>query len=260
MNSADPTSPNQASAATQAKPVALVLGAYGGIGSTLCRMLYAQGWRLALAGRDEGRLQELARAVEGSALSVDARDPSTVEACVERAAALHGRLDGIVNCVGSLILKPAHMTTDAEWQETLATNMNSAFGVVRGAARHMKNGGSVVLVSSAAARVGLANHEAIAAAKAGVEGLALSAAATYASRRIRINCVAPGLVQTPLTAKLTATDVLVKGSVSMHALGRLGEPSDVASAITWLLDPANSWITGQVLGVDGGLAKVRARA
>ena len=249
----------QAALTEQEQPVALVLGAYGGIGAALCGLLKKQGWRLVVAGRDEQRLQQVATAVDGCALTVDARDASAVEACVERAVALHARLDGIANCVGSLILKPAHLTTDAEWQETLATNLNSAFGVVRGAARHMKNGGSVVLISSAAARFGLANHEAIAAAKAGVEGLALSAAATYASRRIRFNCVAPGLVQTPLTARLTATEVLVKGSVSMHALGRLGEPSDVASAIAWLLDPANSWVTGQVLGVDGGLAKVRAR-
>ena len=92
-------------------------------------------------------------------------------------------------------------------------------------------------MSSAAARLGLANHEAIAAAKAGVHGLVLSAAASYASRGIRVNAVAPGLVRTPLTARLTANEASLKASTALHALGRIGEPDDVASAIEWLLDP-----------------------
>jgi NAD(P)-dependent dehydrogenase (short-subunit alcohol dehydrogenase family) len=124
----------------------------------------------------------------------------------------------------------------------------------------MSGGGSVVLVSTAAARTGIANHEAIAAAKGGVQGLMLSAAATYAARGLRFNCVAPGLTRTPLTAKLTANDASEKASLAMHALGRLGEPEDIARAICWLLDPANDWVTGQVLGVDGGLANLRTRA
>ena len=120
-------------------------------------------------------------------------------------------------------------------------------------------GGSVVLVSSAAARVGLVNHEAIAAAKAGVIGLTLSAAATYAPRGIRVNCVAPGLVRTPMTARLTANEASLKASTAMHALGRVGDPADVAGAIDWLLGPDSGWVTGQVLGIDGGLATVRPR-
>jgi NAD(P)-dependent dehydrogenase (short-subunit alcohol dehydrogenase family) len=121
------------------------------------------------------------------------------------------------------------------------------------------DGGSVVLVSSAAARIGLANHEAIAAAKAGLIGLTLSAAATYARQRIRFNAVAPGLVRTPLTRGLVSSELAEKASVAMHPLGRLGEPDDVARAIAWLLDPDQGWITGQVLGVDGGLADIRPR-
>jgi NAD(P)-dependent dehydrogenase (short-subunit alcohol dehydrogenase family) len=115
----------------------------------------------------------------------------------------------------------------------------------------------VVLVSSAAARVGLANHEAIAAAKAGIMGLVLSAAATYARQKIRFNAVAPGLVRTPLAAGLVSSELAEKASIGMHPLGRLGEPGDVARAIVWLLDPAQSWVTAQVIGVDGGLADVK---
>ena len=121
-------------------------------------------------------------------------------------------------------------------------------------------GGSVVLVSSAAARVGLANHEAIAAAKAGIIGLVLSAAATYAKQKVRFNAVAPGLVRTPLSKGLLSSELSEKASVGMHPLGRLGEPDEVAAAIEWFLDPAQGWITGQVLGIDGGLADLRGRA
>ena len=116
-----------------------------------------------------------------------------------------------------------------------------------------------MLVSSAAVMAGLANHDAIAAAKAGVIGLLRSAAATYAPRGLRVNAVAPGLVETSLTEQLTASDASRAASEAMHALGRLGRPEDVAAAVAFLLDPANDWITGQVLGVDGGLSSVRPR-
>jgi len=182
-----------------------------------------------------------------------------VEAAAARAVEAHGRLDGLANCVGSILLKPAHLTSEEEWDAVVATNLKSAYAAVRAAARAMSAGGSVVLVSSAAARLGLANHEAIAAAKAGVIGLALSAAASYAPKGIRVNAVAPGLVRTPMTSRITGNEAALKASTALHALGRVGEPEDVASAIAWLLDPAQSRVTGQVIGVDGGLATLRSR-
>lgn len=115
-----------------------------------------------------------------------------------------------------------------------------------------------MLLSSAAARHGFANHEAIAAAKAGIIGLTLSAAATYARQKIRVNCVAPGLVRTPLTIGITSNEIMLKNSAAMHALGRIGEPEEVAAAIRFLLE--SEWVTGQVLGVDGGLSSVFVRS
>ena len=238
----------------------VVLGAYGGVGEALCRRLVRRGARLLLAGRDPERLARLAAEVEGEAFTLDATQPGQVEACLRRAADAFGRIDGVANCVGSFLLKPAHAITDQEWSAMLATNLGSAFAAVRAAGLVMaEHGGSVVLVSSAAARIGLANHEAISAAKAGIEGLALAAAATYAAKGIRVNCVAPGLTRTPLTARLWQNDAVAKASAGMHALGRIGTPAEVASAIDWLLDSEQAWVTGQVIGVDGGLSRVRSR-
>ena len=238
----------------------LVIGAAGGIGSALVRRLAGSGARVLLAGRDATRLETLAAELGMPWATVEATDPDAIDLLADRAVAELGGLDGLANCAGSILIKPAHSTTTADWQATIATNLTSAFGCVRAAGRVMKGeGGSVVLVSSAAARVGLANHEAIAAAKAGIIGLVLSAAATYARQKLRFNAIAPGLVRTPLARGLIATELAEKASVGMHPLGRLGEPEEVAAAIEWFLDPAQGWITGQVLGVDGGLADLRGR-
>jgi NAD(P)-dependent dehydrogenase (short-subunit alcohol dehydrogenase family) len=239
----------------------LIIGGGGGIGSTVARGIVGAGGSVFLAGREEARLQAVADELGMPWGTVEATDPDAVDACADRATAALGGLSGIANCAGSIFLKPAHLTTTADWQATIATNLTSSFGCVRAAGRLMRQtGGAVVLVSSAAARIGLANHEAIAAAKAGIIGLVLSAAATYARQGIRFNAVAPGLVRTPLAAGLVSSEPAEKASIAMHPLGRLGEADDVARAIVWLLDPAQSWITAQVLGVDGGLADVKSRS
>jgi NAD(P)-dependent dehydrogenase (short-subunit alcohol dehydrogenase family) len=241
-------------------PVHVILGGTGGIGSALARRLVAADARILLAARNQDRLDALGRELGAETAVVDATDPEQVRTAVRQAVATYGRLDGVANCVGSIVLKPAHRTSPEEWREVLDLNLGTAFAAVRAGAEAMqKTGGSIVLVSSAAARLGLANHEAVAAAKAGVIGLTLSAAATYAPRGIRVNCVAPGLVRTPMSAGITGNEIALKASASMHALGRIGEPDEVAAALVWLLDPAQGWVTGQVLGVDGGLATVRAR-
>ena len=168
-------------------------------------------------------------------------------------------MQGAVNCAGSIVLKPAHLTSESDFQETLDLNLKTAFAVVRAAGKFMTEGGSVVLFSSAAARLGLPNHEAIAAAKAGVQGLAVSAAATYAGRNLRFNVIAPGLVDTPLASRITSRPAARQASEAQHPLGRLGTAEEVASLAAWLLGPSGSWATGQVFGLDGGLAVLKGK-
>ena len=152
------------------QPVYLILGATGGIGSELGRRLAEQGSYLMLGARTSEKLERLANELGAKHLAMDATQTDQVERSVEQTVKTYGRIDGIANCVGSVMLKPAHLTSDDEWAATIAVNLTSAFATVRAAARAMRpQGGSVVLTSSAAARVGIANHEAIAAAKAVAE-------------------------------------------------------------------------------------------
>lgn len=241
----------------------ILIGGAGGIGRSLSRTLCENGHEVFLGGRDEEKLESLARDLGMGYAVLDATQPGQVDAFFARGVERMGRIDGAVNLAGSILIKPAHQTSEDEWQQVLATNLTTAFSTVRAAARTMlaqaPSGGSIVLVSTAAARIGLASHEAIAAAKAGVQGLTLSAAATYARQNIRVNCIAPGLVATPLARGITGSEMMLKASTAMHPLNRIGTPEAVASAIRFLLDEQNDWITGQILGVDGGLGSLRAR-
>ncbi len=242
-------------------PVHVILGASGGIGAALSAELHASGARLVLAARDPARLTAIAQPLDAQAVPTDALDSAQVDALFARALELHGRVDGVAVCVGSILLKPLHLTSDDEFRRTLDQNLLPAFFATRAAVRVMQeHGGSIVLFASAASETGLANHEAIAAAKAGVAGLARSAAATYAARRIRVNAIAPGLVRTAMSARITGSANALAASSAMHPLGRIGEADEVARLAAFLLDPRNAWITGSVLSIDGGLANLRARA
>lgn len=241
-------------------PVAFLVGGAGGIGRELSRLLVAAGWQVHVASRDTARLDALKAEIDVTCHILDARDIDAVSQTLDAVVKQAGRLDAAVNLAGSLVLKPAHRTTVDEWQDTIATNLTSAFGLVRAAAPLMRaTGGSIVLIASAAATTGLSNHEAIAAAKAGVIGLALAAAASYAPWNVRVNVVAPGMTDTPLTHSLLANEGSRMASEKLHALGRVGQASDVARAIAFLVDRENTFITGDVLAVDGGLANVAPR-
>lgn len=225
----------------------LVIAASSAIGQAVVHSLRSQGDTVFTTARDNSKIQ-------ANAL-LDATDFEAVDQVFKQA----GPIDGVVNCAGSLLLKSAHTTSKEQYQAVIESSLSTAFATVRAAGINMKSGGSVVLISSAAALVGLANHEAIAAAKAGIIGLAQSAASTYAHVNLRFNVVAPGMTDSPLTAQIISNPLAFKASKAMHALERVGTTEDIARAITFLLDPKNNWITGQVLAVDGGLSRVRPK-
>lgn len=232
-----------------------------GAHSAICQRLIAEigpDCRLFLLSREASRLPADQRE-RHHCYSLDPKDLAAMIACFETIMAIQGphSVDGVVNFPGSLLLKPAHMTTEKEWQATLDINLTTAFNAVHATAKVIKQNCSVVLLSTAAASLGLPNHEAIAAAKAGVEGLARSAAASYAKQNLRFNVVAPGLVTTELTQPILKSTKGAALSQSLHGLQRFGKPENIASAIKWLLDPLNDWTTGAVFQVDGGLATTK---
>lgn len=239
------------------RPVVLITGGSGGIGSALARRWHARGARLVLVGRNRATLDALAGELGALVIPADVTESSQVDAAVAQTLASLGSLDAIAHCVGSILLRPAHMTSDADWEHTLTINLTSAFFLLRAVTKQYKGALALAYVSTAASHVGLPGHEAISAAKAGLEGLVRAAASTYATRGVRVNAVAPGLVRTPLAARITGNEAALRTSTALHPIGRIGEPDDVARVLELLTDPANSWLTGQVIGVDGGMSTLR---
>lgn len=243
-------------------PVSVVIGATGGIGRVVVQALADAGHRMVVGARTREDVEALAEEVAAVPYPLDATHFDQVKWMVDHTVEQFGRIDGIVNLAGSILLKPAHLTTPDELKDVVSKNLYTAFFTVKAAARAMmvNGGGSIVLMSSAAARFGLPNHEAIAAAKAAVDGLVRSAASTYSNRGVRVNGIAPGLVRTPMSQAILSNGDGEARSQAMHPLGSIGEPTDIAGAIRWLLDPtASRWVTGQVIGIDGGLSSIRSR-
>ncbi len=237
----------------------VVVGASGGIGSELCRQLSAAGESLWMIGRNSEKLQALSQELGQPCHVCDASNWDELSNSIQQADSQMQGIRGAANLAGSVVLKPAHLTSFQDLQNCLSANLLTAFGLVRAVTPVMRRGegGTIVLLSSAATQIGLANHEAIAAAKGAVEGLMRSAAATYGPAGIRVNVVAPGLVQTGLTEKIWRNEKMAEASRHMHTLGRFGTPQEIAGAIAWLLSTQASWITGQILAIDGGLSATK---
>jgi NAD(P)-dependent dehydrogenase (short-subunit alcohol dehydrogenase family) len=234
-------------------------GISGGIGSAIAKRLSSANWTVGGFGRDKSALNALQDAHGDWTLAeVEATDAASMQAAFEQFIEQHGGMDAYIHAVGNVFLKPLHLTSPEEWDGVIATNLSSAFTACRlalGPMRKQKSG-SIVLFSSVAAVSGLANHEAIAAAKGGIDGLVKSLAATYANVGIRSNAIAPGLVRTKATAALTASEQAVRISEKLHPLGRLGEADEVASLAAWLVSDDASWMTGQTLSLDGGMSAI----
>jgi 3-oxoacyl-[acyl-carrier protein] reductase len=237
----------------------LIISASSDIGFLTAKNLIAEGKKIFITAQNSEKLEKLKEELNCEGALLNAADFAATQTVFEQAVANLGSLDGVVNFAGSVILKPAHLTNFEEYQKTIESSLTTAFSTIRAAAKTLKNGGSVVLIASAAAMHGISNHEAIAAAKGGVIALAKSAAATYASQNIRFNVVSPGLIETKLTQKITSNENALKASNAMHALGRIGKASDVSAMVEFLLSEKANFVTGQVIGVDGGLSNLQPK-
>lgn len=236
----------------------LVVGGRGGVGRALCERLAANGVCLALAGRGEAPADLPAGAIW---IQADASTQSGAARAIEAAAnAFAAPPEGLVNAAGSILVAPIARTSEAQYRDTLAANLDSAFFLTQAyvaALQKAKQAGSIVLFSSVAARIGLANHTAIAIAKAGVEALVRSLAADGPVLGIRINAIAPGLLDTPLGGRFLNSEAMRDQMAAQYPLGRVGTAEDAAALAEFLLSDAAAWITGQVIGLDGGFTAVR---
>jgi len=243
------------------KETILIFGASGGIGSTLARKLSLLDKRVILCSRNRDKTERLAKELNQPFFLCDGTVKEQVDDVVSKVAMDYGKIDGVVNCIGSFFIKPMTQTTIEEFHEVLRINLTSCFTILKSCVPKMtaEGKGSVVFLSSCAAGIGLANHEAISAAKGAIEAFVRSAAASYAQKGIRINAGAPGLVDTPLSAPITSNIATLKGSIAFHPMGRIGTAEDISSAIQWLLSIESSWMTGEVLRLDGGLVHIKTR-
>lgn len=238
---------------------ALLTGASGGVGQALAEELRQEGWTVALVGRSLERLHAIYGS-EALCIEADVSTPQGAYAAVEQCQQKAELPTALAHCAGTILLSPLHRTTPESYRACLSANLDSAFfmlGAFVEALRPTRAAGAALLVSSVVARIGVANHEAIAAAKAGVEGLVRSAAATYAPARIRVNAVAPGIMDTTATARIIGNDASRAGAAKQYPLPGIGDPADLARLMAWLLSDRASWITGQVWAMDGGFSSVR---
>ncbi|WP_181707557.1 SDR family NAD(P)-dependent oxidoreductase [Chthonobacter rhizosphaerae] len=237
----------------------LIYGGTGGLGGAIARRLAGSGAALHLVARDEGRLSALAGDLGGRYTVGDVTEAGTAERVMADVG--DQPLKGLVYAVGTINLKPLGRLTDEDFLGDFTVNALGAARAIRAAVAHLAKGegtSSVLLFSTVAARQGFAAHASIAAAKGAVNGLVLSLAAELAPK-IRVNAIAPSLTETPLAAPMTANEPMRKAIAGLHALPRLGAPDDVAGLAEVLLTDAGSWITGQIIGVDGGRSTLRTK-
>ncbi|NBC32957.1 MAG: SDR family oxidoreductase [Alphaproteobacteria bacterium] len=237
----------------------LIIGATGGIGRALTRRLAAAKQPMFLVARHRDTLEPLAQEVGAGFAVADVLDEQALRGAVAESAGAGEGLSGLAYCVGSIVVKPFKAAKTDEYIEAFRLNALGAATAVHAARDSLSKGhGSVVLFSTVAVQQGFSNHTVISTAKGAVEGLMRALAAELAPA-VRVNAVAPSLTATPLAAPLTRNEQMAKAIAGMHAIPRLGEPDDIAAAAAFLLSPDSGWITGQVLGVDGGRSTLRTK-
>jgi 3-oxoacyl-[acyl-carrier protein] reductase len=236
--------------------VALVTGGSRGIGRAIAQALAEAGARVAVVARDQGRADAVAQALPGGGhvgAAADVADAASVAALFARVEKELGTPDVLVNNAGVTRDNLLMRLKDEDWDQVLDTNLRGAFHTIRAASRGMmkKRGGRIINITSVVGLTGNKGQANYAASKAGLIGLTKSVAKELASRGILVNAIAPGYIETDMTAELP--DAARDGLMSQIALGRLGKPEDVAAVVRFLAGPGASYMTGQVLVVDGGM-------
>ena len=230
----------------------LIFGATGSIGSSLATMLKQSDFDIHLVARQEDLVSQLANELDCSFTVADVLE----ENFIEKVKADAPDIKGLAYCVGSIDLKPLKMVKEQDLQKCMKLNLYSAVEIIKAYHDSLKqNKGSIVLFSTVAAQRGFTNHAIIASAKAAVEGLTVSLASEFAPD-IRVNCIAPSLSYSKIAEPMLKNKPLADGIAKAHPLKRLGEGKDSAALAKFLLSEESSWMTGQIIGVDGGRSKL----
>lgn len=243
----------------------LIYGGTGGIGAATARSLKLRGISSHLVARSQETLQNLSNELGCSYTLGDILDPTLFQKAAQDASQSTGDIAGLVYAIGTINLKPMHRLSAQEVTHDFQVNALGALQAVQAALEGLKayekNNGkpaSIVLFSTVAVAQGFTAHASVSMAKGAVEGLALSLA-TELAPKIRVNCIAPSLTQTPLAKGLTSNEAMATAIAQMHALPRLGQPEDIAPLAAFLLSDEASWMTGQIIGVDGGRSTLRTK-
>jgi len=230
----------------------LIFGATGSVGSSLAEQLKNSGNDIHLVARNENEVKAIAEKLGCSYTVADVLE----DGFIEKVKSDINDIKGIAYCVGSIDLKPLRMVTEADMNKCMKLNLYSAIEAIKGFQESLKkNKGSVVLFSTVAAQRGFTNHTIIASAKAAVEGLTVTLAAEFAPN-IRVNCIAPSLSKSKIAEPMLKNPAIAEGIAKAHPLKRLGEGKDSAALAKFLITDDSSWVTGQVIAVDGGRSKL----
>ena len=230
----------------------LIVGATGSIGSNLATQLYDSNKDVHLVGRNEDETKSLSEKLGFTYTIADVLE----DGFVDKIKSDIDDIKGIAYCVGSIDLKPLKISSESDFNKCMKLNLYSAVELIKGYQDSLKkNKGSIVLFSTVAAQRGFTNHSIIASAKAAVEGFAVSIAAEFAPD-IRVNCVALSLINSKIAQPILKNTALAQGIAKAHPLKRIGEGKDGAALAKFLLTEESSWVTGQVIAVDGGRSKL----
>ena len=230
----------------------LIFGATGSIGSSLAEQLKNSGNDIHLVARNESEVSSLAEKLGCSFTVADVLEDNFIE----KVKTDIDDIKGMAYCIGSIDLKPLRMVSEQDINKCMKLNLYSAVEAIKGYQEILKkNKGSIVLFSTVAAQRGFTNHAIIASAKAAVEGLTVSLAAEFAPN-IRVNCIAPSLTKSKIAEPMLKNPTIAEGIAKAHPLKRLGEGKDSAALAKFLISEESSWITGQIIAVDGGRSKL----